>query len=127
MTLQPNSSDVKRYTFTREILNDPVTGNSRKQLCLYKLIDDNGITAAQFYYYAKEQFIEIEGKKLRVSVNEKFWKKPQYLLIDPSNNELGEYTCTESGMRVLWPDIPTEPNATVTLDKAVYNFRRIPA
>lgn len=127
MTLQPKSSDVKQYTFTKEILNDPLTGNSRKHLRLYKLIDNNGNTAAQFFYYAKEQFIEIDGKKIAVSVIEKFLKKPQYLLIDSANNQLGEYTFIDSEMRLFWQDVPAEPNGTITLGEAVYNFRRIPA
>lgn len=128
MNLQPQPADVKQYTFTKEILNDPLTNtNSRhSQLCLYKIVDNKGNTAAQFHYYPKKQFIEIEGKEFAVSEIERFFKATKYLLIDAGKNQpVGEYKFNDSAIHFFWEDVPTEPNGTILLDDMVYYFRRI--
>lgn len=128
MPLQPQPSDVKQYTFTKEILNDPLTNTNspHSQLCLYKIIDNEGNTAAQFHYYPKKQFIEIDSQEITVSVIEKFFKKTQYLLID-NNQPVGEYKFIDSAMRLFWQDVPSEPNGILTFNDMVFNFRRVPA
>jgi hypothetical protein len=128
MTQQPNSSGLKQYIFTKETLNDPLTNtdSSHSQLCLYKIIDNGGNIAAQFHYYPKKQFIEIDGKEMTVSVIEKFFKKTQYLLIH-NNQSVGEYKFIDSSMRLFWNDVPSEPNGILTFNDKVFNFRRIPA
>ena len=126
MSLQPNSSVLKQYTFTKENLNNPEinTYNSRQQKSLYKIIDKEGSIAAQFYYLPTKQFIQIDGKEITVSVIEKFLKKTQYQLID-NNQQVGEYKFNHNALCVFWQDVPSEPNGTVTLNNMVYNFRRI--
>jgi hypothetical protein len=112
MSLQPNPSVIKQYTFTREVLNDPAPDKifSRKHLCLYKIIDNEGNIAAQFYYSSRKQFIEIDGKEITVAVIEKFLKKTQYQLIE-NNKQVGEYTFNHSGLCLFWQDVPSDPMA----------------
>jgi hypothetical protein len=126
MTLQSNSSVIKQCTFTKEILNDPALNKLiyTKQLCLYKIIDNEGNIAAQFYYHPEKHAIEIDGKKITISVIEKFLKRTQYLLIE-NKQKIGEYKFNYSELCHYWQDVPSDPNGTVTFNNIVYNFRRI--
>ncbi|HEY8893725.1 MAG TPA: hypothetical protein VIM79_02885 [Niastella sp.] len=128
MTLQPNADVIKQYTFTKENLNDPATNtyNSLQQKSVYKIIDNEGNIAAQFYYLPAKQFIQIDGKEITVSVIEKFLKKTQYLLME-NNRQVGEYKFIHSGLCHFWQDVPSDPNGAVTLNDMIYNFRRIPS
>lgn len=126
MTPQADSSVIKQYSFTKEILNDPRTNtyNAYQQKSLYKIIDDEGSIVAQLYYLPDKQFIEIDGKEITVSVIEKFLRKTQYLLIE-NNQPIGAYKFNHSGLFPFWQDIPSDPNGTVIFNNLVFNFRRV--